>query len=108
MAGFAWIDCHNYDESTLSYIRKARDPNDTGWCAQLTPVQRVASRRRAGDGFYRDFQPDSSYYGGSNVGNFPGCQGRSPAHGRSYSIQLQMPLLGVVVLKPQRRRGLWV
>ena len=26
--GFEWIDCHNHDDSTLSYIRRAKDPRD--------------------------------------------------------------------------------
>jgi 1,4-alpha-glucan branching enzyme len=26
--GFRWIDCHDYDDSTLSYVRFAKDPND--------------------------------------------------------------------------------
>ena len=26
--GFEWIDCHNHDDSTLSYVRRAKDPRD--------------------------------------------------------------------------------
>ena len=40
--GFEWIDCHNYDDSTLSYIRRAKDPNDFLVVAcNFTPVPRV-------------------------------------------------------------------
>ena len=40
--GFEWIDCHNHDDSTLSYIRRAKDPRDFLVVAcNFTPVPRV-------------------------------------------------------------------
>ena len=43
--GFQWIDCHNYEDSTLSYIRLAKDPGDyLVVCHNFTPVPRAKHR----------------------------------------------------------------
>jgi 1,4-alpha-glucan branching enzyme len=54
-------------------------------------------------GWYQEvFNSDSGYYGGSNVGNYPGVMAEaSESHGRPYSIKLTLPPLSTVVLKPQ-------
>src|SRR5690606_14918547 len=26
--GFEWIECHNWEQSTLAYLRRAKDPQD--------------------------------------------------------------------------------
>ncbi|HEY1066173.1 MAG TPA: 1,4-alpha-glucan branching protein GlgB, partial [Pirellulales bacterium] len=44
-SGFEWIDCHDSDESTLSFIRKAKDATDYLVVAvNLTPVPRTKHR----------------------------------------------------------------
>jgi 1,4-alpha-glucan branching enzyme len=55
-------------------------------------------------GWYQEvFNSDSQFYGGSNVGNFPGVQAEEPGwHGRPAKLGLTLPPLGTVVLKPQR------
>ena len=46
---------------------------------------------------------DSTFYGGSNLGNFPGITAtQSESHGRPSSIEVTLPPLAVVVFKPQR------
>jgi 1,4-alpha-glucan branching enzyme len=104
--GFEWIDCHNYDDSTLSFIRKAKDPRDHLVVAcNFTPVVRQGHRLGVPEGcFYREISnSDSMFYGGSNVGNFPGRQAEPiGAQGRPYSIAVTMPPLAVVIFKPQR------
>ena len=56
------------------------------------------------NGWYDEiFNTDSQFYGGSNVGNFPGVQAQaSESHSRPFSIELTLPPLGVVILKPKR------
>jgi 1,4-alpha-glucan branching enzyme len=104
-SGFEWVDCHNYHESILSYIRKAKDPEDFLVIAcNFTPVPRQKYHLgvpRAG--WYQEiFNSDSSYYAGSNMGNFPGIMAEaSEAHGRPASLNVTLPPLGVVVLKPE-------
>jgi 1,4-alpha-glucan branching enzyme len=102
--GFEWIDCHNSNDSVLIYLRKARNPEDClVVCCNFTPVVRVnylvgVPRR----GFYQEvFNSDSAYYGGSNLGNYPGKHASSEGHHmRPFSIQVTMPPLGVIVLRP--------
>ncbi len=104
--GFEWVDCHNYDNSTLSYIRKAHDPRDYVLvCLNFTPVPRENYRMGVPEGcYYKEvFNSDSMFYSGSNLGNFPGVQAESiEAQGRPYSINLTLPPLAAVVLKPNR------
>ena len=102
--GFEWVDCHNSNDSILSYLRKAKDPNDFVLvCCNLTPVVRkgykVGTPR---GGVYREvFSSDSKYYGGSNVGNGPTVHASDEAHhGRPHHLELDLPPLAVVVLKP--------
>ncbi len=102
--GFEWIDCMNRADSVTSFIRKADDPSDyVIVCCNFTPVVRTSYRIGAPKaGFYREiFNSDSSFYAGSNVGNFPGCQAEKiPHHGRPASMGVTLPPLSVVVLKP--------
>lgn len=102
--GFEWIDCMNRADSIISFMRKAKDPDDFVVVAcNFTPVPREAYCLGVPrDGFYREiFNSDSSHYAGSNVGNFPGCQSRKKGqHGRPASINLNLPPLATVVLKP--------
>jgi len=105
-AGFEWIDCHNYDVSTFSYIRRAKDPNDfLVVCCNFTPVPRPAHRLGVPElCWYEEiFNSDSTYYAGSNMGNGAGMLAEpAESHGRPASIELTLPPLSVVVLKPRR------
>jgi 1,4-alpha-glucan branching enzyme len=104
--GFEWIDCHNYENSTLSYVRRAKDPDDFVLvCCNFTPVPRFEHRLGVPEAcWYQEvFNSDSMHYGGSNLGNFPGVQADTlSSHGRPASIELTLPPLGVVVFKPMR------
>ena len=55
-------------------------------------------------GWYQEvFNSDSQFYGGSNVGNYPGVNAQEPGwHNRPAKVLLTLPPLGTVVLKPQR------
>ncbi len=104
--GFEWIDCHNYEESTFSYIRKAEDPDDfVVVCLNFTPVPRIRHRLGVPKLAWYDevFNSDSMYYAGSNMGNGAGIPAEdTSAHGRNASLQVTLPPLGAVVLKPRR------
>ncbi|MEX2119291.1 MAG: 1,4-alpha-glucan branching protein GlgB [Pirellulales bacterium] len=104
--GFEWIDCHNYDASALSFIRKAKDPRDyLVVCCNFTPVPRLTHRLGVPEHcWYEEISnSDSTYYGGSNMGNGPGLMAEDiPSHGRPHSINLTLPPLATVILKPRR------
>jgi 1,4-alpha-glucan branching enzyme len=102
-AGFSWIDCNDNENSIVSLIRRAKDPDDfTVIVANFTPVPREAYRFGVpAAGWYRELlNSDSEVYGGSNVGNGGGVMSEpSPIHGFDHSVSLTVPPLGFVMLK---------
>jgi 1,4-alpha-glucan branching enzyme len=102
--GFQWIDLHDVDNSIVSFVRRARDPNDfVVVLANFTPVPREGYRMGVpAPGFYRELlNSDSTYYGGSNVGNAGGLPSEpTPWQGQPHSILLTAPPLAVVFFKP--------
>jgi len=103
--GFYWIDCHNCDESTLSCVRRARDPNDLlVVCCNFTPVPRMNHRVGVPKVCWYDeiFNSDSTFYGGSNMGNGPGVRATEEGrHGLPGSIDVILPPLATVIFKPR-------
>jgi 1,4-alpha-glucan branching enzyme len=56
-------------------------------------------------GWYKEiFNSDSQFYGGSNLGNFPGVMAEEPGwHFKPAQIKVTLPPLATVVFKPERR-----
>ena len=106
-AGFEWLDSHNHADSILAYVRRAKDPNDfTVVIHNFTPV--VREHYRIGvpsGGWYREIlNTDSAFYGGSNVGNYPGVTADDmESHSRPYSLELTLPPLSTIILKPDNQ-----
>lgn len=100
--GFRWIDCHDADQSVLSYIRKARDSQLVVVILNFTPVPRHHYRvgMPLAGGYREIFNSDSHYYGGSNIGNRELATEPKPWAGFQDSVAIEIPPLGVVVLKP--------
>ena len=105
-AGFQWIDCHNHEDSTLSYLRFGKDPRDfVVVCCNFTPVPRLKHRLGVPEVcWYQEvFNSDSMYYGGSNLGNGAGVMAQPYfSHGRPAAVEIVLPPLATVVLKPVR------
>ena len=103
--GFEWIDCHDRQQSVLSFIRRAADPDDfLVICCNFTPVVRHGVRVGVprGGRYAEVFNSDSEWYGGTNVGNAGGLDAVDlPAHGRGHSLTLTLPPLAAVVLAPR-------
>jgi 1,4-alpha-glucan branching enzyme len=104
--GFEWIDCHNWQDSVLAFVRRGVDPDDfLVVCCNFTPVPRDAYRLGVPCGGVYDevFNGDSVFYGGTNMGNAGAIRAEPvPHHGREHSLELVLPPLAVVVLKPRR------
>jgi 1,4-alpha-glucan branching enzyme len=104
--GFEWIDCHNWQDSVVAFVRRASDPADfTVVCCNFTPVPRHGYRLGVPEGGLYDevFNGDSAWYGGGNLGNGGAIAAEHrPAHDREHSLLVTLPPLGVVVLKPRR------
>jgi 1,4-alpha-glucan branching enzyme len=102
--GFEWIDFHDSDNSIISFLRKAKDPDDfLVFICNFTPVPRVAYRIGVpADCFYKEIlNSDSKIYWGSNMGNAGGMTSdKIPWHGKPYSINITLPPLSVLVFKP--------
>ena len=106
-AGFEWMDCHDSEQSVLSFVRRARDPNDLVLCVcNFTPVPRVGYRVGVPvAGFYAEvLNTDGAAYAGSNLGNAGGVASESrPWHGQPHSVVLTIPPLGTLWLRPTLR-----
>jgi 1,4-alpha-glucan branching enzyme len=102
--GFEWIDFGDYERSIVSFIRKARDPQDfLVFVFNFTPMPRYNYRIGVPRwGFYREMlNSNSGLYWGSNAGNQGGRHTDPvPWHGRPCSLSLNLPPLSAVVLKP--------
>ena len=104
--GFEWIDCHNWQDSVLAFVRRAADPDDfLVVCCNFTPVRRDGySLGVPVAGIYEEiFNSDSAWYGGSNAGNSGWIASTSrPCHGRDHAITITLPPLAAIVLKRRR------
>ena len=103
--GFQWIDLHDSDNSTLTYIRYAQDKTDCVVCAcNFTPIPREHYRMGVPrGGLYRELlNSDSEIYGGSNIGNGGSVQADPiPWHNQPFSLFVTLPPLSVVFFKPE-------
>ncbi|HID48544.1 MAG TPA: 1,4-alpha-glucan branching protein GlgB, partial [Chromatiales bacterium] len=101
---FEWIDCHDAAQSILAYLRKDGDASLIV-ILNFTPVPRSGYRIGVPDGgFYEEIlNSDSAHYGGSNAGNAGGVRAEAvPWMDRPYSLVLDLPPLGGLVLQARR------
>jgi 1,4-alpha-glucan branching enzyme len=99
--GFGWIDCHDADQSILTFQRRDRQGRAVVVALNFTPVPRDGYRIGApAAGFWREiFNSDSAYYGGGNLGNGAGLMTEDlPWMGYAQSLVLTLPPLAGVVL----------
>ena len=98
--GFEWIDCHDVEQSIISYRRK-NDHDDLVVILNFTPV--VRENYRIGvpsPGVYHEiFNSDSSYYDGTNLGNGHIHSEPTPWMNQDHSLNLTLPPLGALILK---------
>lgn len=98
--GFEWIDCHDADQSIISYLRRAGD-HFLVVVINFTPVPRRPYRLGVpAEGLYYDIlNSDSAHYGGSNLGNGENIVAEPiPWMGRPYSVEITAPPLAALVL----------
>ncbi len=103
-SGFSWIDCHDHENSVISFLRRAQNPADTTIVVvNFTPLPRQAYRIGVPiGGAYREvLNSDAGIYGGSNAGNLGQMLAVDvPSHGYAHSMTLMIPPLGFLLLKP--------
>jgi len=101
--GFEWVDCLNARDSILVYLRKGLDGTPPLLvCANMTPVVRYDYEVGVPcSGYWKEiFNSDSTTYGGTNIGNFPGREttGRGH-HDRPDSILVNLPPLATTIFR---------
>jgi 1,4-alpha-glucan branching enzyme len=103
-SGFQWIDCNDSDNSVVTMLRKAEDPDDfVIGVFNFTPLPRhgyMFGVPRAGT-YTEVLNSDAAVYGGGNVGN-DGFVVTDPvaSHGYQDSVRISLPPLGFLLLKP--------
>jgi len=99
--GFEWIDCHDSSQSVLSYLRHSEEETIVV-VLNFTPVPRENYRiglPEAGE-YEVLFNSDSSYYGGTNMGNPPRFSSdASEWMGKAHSVALTLPPLAGLILR---------
>lgn len=104
-AGFEWVDCSDFEQSVISFLRKGRAPDDIILVVcNFTPVPRFNYRVGApGGGLWREvLNSDAQEYGGSGHGNLAGVKASPVAlHGHPYSLNLTLPPLAAVFFKSE-------
>jgi 1,4-alpha-glucan branching enzyme len=104
-SGFQWLDCDDADRSTLSFLRRGRDPGESVVVVlNFTPVPR--DNYQVGvpaPGEYRELlNSDAAAYGGSgrySIGALTAVA--EPYQGQPYALTLTLPPLAAVFLKKQ-------
>jgi 1,4-alpha-glucan branching enzyme len=103
-AGFAWENCHDSDQSVLSFFRRDKAGRRVLIVCNFTPVLRenyIVGVDMGGT--WRELlNSDSQLYGGSGAGNMGQVRAEAiPAHNHPYSLNLTLPPLGVLYFEPQ-------
>lgn len=102
--GFEWVDFRDSDSSIISFIRKAKNPEDLFiFVFNFTPVPRYNYRIGVPKKVaYREIiNSDSEHYGGGNLGNLGWVIAEDvPFYHWPYSLNLTLPPLGMLVFKP--------
>jgi 1,4-alpha-glucan branching enzyme len=101
--GFEWIDMSDADNSLLSFIRRGKKPENTlVFILNFTPIFHDVYRFGVPfNGEYQAiFNSDSSHYGGSNKGPVKVSAVKGEWHNQPYHINVSVPPLGAVILKP--------
>jgi 1,4-alpha-glucan branching enzyme len=103
--GFEWVDCNDAPRSVVSLLRKAKSPEDVMLVAcNFTPVPREKYRVGVPSaGWWKEkLNSDGREYAGSGIGNGGGVMAEPiEQHGRPFSIELTLPPLAAVFLKPE-------
>ena len=99
---FEWIDYSDSDKNTFSFARRFENTMLI-FVSNFSPIVHESYRIGAEvKTFYEEIlNSDSDTYGGSNVGNLGGVHAEDiPYHDKPYSINLRIPPLATLILKP--------
>jgi len=101
--GFEWIDCCDTENSIIVLMRKAKSDPPVIVALNFTPIPRYNYQVGVPTGghWFEVLNSDAVIYGGSGQGNMGGIDAAPiPLHGRKWSVNLTLPPLGAVFLRP--------
>jgi 1,4-alpha-glucan branching enzyme len=102
-SGFTWIDGTDVENTTLSFLRRARTREQVVLCVfNFTPL--IRSNYRVGVPYsgiwFEILNSDASDYSGSGAGNQGQVTAAAvPFHGQPFSVNLTLPPLGALFFK---------
>lgn len=105
--GFHWIDCHDSEQSVISFLRRSNGPAGEAVMVvamNFTPIPRYGYRIGLPHaGYWREcLNSDSACYGGSNVGNLGRIEAEmQPWMDQPASLVLTLPPLGAVFFEAE-------
>ncbi len=106
-AGFTWLEANDANHNVLAFARFGNDVARPLVCVcNLSPEVRHAYRvgLPSPGRWVELLNTDSTYYGGSDVGNLGGVECKAhPWHEQPFSAELTLPPLGVLWLVPEGR-----
>jgi len=101
--GFEWVECNDWGQCVLSFIRKSENEEDVILCVcNFTPTPHENYRLGVSKpGFWKELlSSDWDCYGGSGVGSGTREAENAPSHGRPFSLSVNVPPLGVAFFQP--------
>jgi 1,4-alpha-glucan branching enzyme len=102
-SSFEWIDVHDGEKNVLSFLRKGETTREQiAVVCNFSPVPRANYRIGVPEkGFWHELlNTDAKQYGGTGRGNFGGVETVPvPAHGRSYSLTVDLPPLAALYFR---------
>jgi 1,4-alpha-glucan branching enzyme len=102
--GFWWTEANAADDNVIAFARRTKDSERVAlFVGNFSPSVRHDYRiglPRSGR-WTEAVNTDSSYYGGSGVGNMGGVDAEAIGwHGQHYSAEVSLPPLGALWLVP--------
>ena len=101
--GFQWVDFGDWQNSIISFLRKAKSQEDVLLVVcNLTPIPRNNYRIGVPEGgvWEEVLNSDTIGYGGSGYSTIKTTHAiKSPLHNQPYCLSLNLPPLGIIVLK---------
>lgn len=101
--GFEWVCGDDAEGSTLAFLRRAADGSPLLVVINFTPVVRegYVVGVPVGGRWVELFNGDAEEYGGGGIGNLGAVEAREvSAHGRRFSVELRLPPLACLYLRP--------
>jgi 1,4-alpha-glucan branching enzyme len=104
--GFEWMDCSDHEGNVVSFVRRAANADDMIlFACNFSAIPRYNYRVGVpvAGSWVEILNSDATVYGGAGVGNLGSVDADAePKHGRTHSLDLTLPPLGIVAFRAPR------